>query len=88
MKSTVENIHFYNAEGVECGKIVEIQLRWSCCQRFLFSVDFIYGYPNLRLSALLNSNLKHIICLYPQINKSSLIFSFPFGEGRDGARKI
>jgi hypothetical protein len=45
MKSTVENIHFGNSEGVECGKIVEIQLRWSCYQRF-----FIYRRFHLRLS--------------------------------------
>jgi hypothetical protein len=63
MKSTVKNLHFNNAEGIEFGKIVEIQLRWSCYQRFLSSVDFIHGYPNLTLSALLNSNLKHIMSL-------------------------
>jgi hypothetical protein len=62
MKSTVENLHFGNTEGVEFGKIVKIQLRWSCYQRFLiFRPAGRDGYPNLTLSALLHSNLKHIV---------------------------
>jgi hypothetical protein len=61
MQSTAGNLHFDNTEGVEYGKSIEIQLRWSCCQRFSSSVDFIYGYPILTLSALLNINLKRIM---------------------------